>query len=162
MIIGFVRNRILAVPHSLRNLPVAGRAGVVLDRTLFGWELKFGREVVDGLSEVEARYLKVFADMGFTDVPVPDDPEYMAQMLPELESQFERSFRHVESRMAGLLNPADREMAIQMVWDNVRRRLLPDEEEIVPPAASPEADDEIDDEADGGAHIEPFGADGAG
>jgi len=124
MIIGIVREKILAVPHSFRPLPAAERGKSAVERTLFGWQLRLGRETLADLTEAEARYLRVFAEMGFTEAPVPTPSGHLAAILPQLEAAFEAAVRHIDARTAGILSSGTRDMTTELIWEEVRRRLL--------------------------------------
>lgn len=52
---------------------------------LFGWELCANGTALDCRSEAEARYLRIFVELGLHEVAVPDSDEYLKQILPDLE-----------------------------------------------------------------------------
>ena len=60
---------------------------------LFGWKLVFGKHQVECHSELEARYLRVFAELGWRSVQVPQDEKHISKILPEFESLKERADR---------------------------------------------------------------------
>jgi hypothetical protein len=121
-------------------VPPAERGKAVVERTLFGWQLRLGRETISELTEEGARYLRIFVEMGFTEVPVPSETGHLAAVLPDLERAFDSALRHIEARTAGILNSGTREMATDLIWEEVRRRLLPAIEAEDDAAHSVEAD----------------------
>ncbi len=62
---------------------------------LFGWELRTNGEAIDCRSKAEARYLRVFLELGLHDVAVPASDEYLEQILPDLEYLKRRADAHV-------------------------------------------------------------------
>lgn len=62
-----------------------------LTKGLFGWSIVYGKETVNCDSELEARYLRVFAELGWKSVLLPADEAYLETILPEFESLKERA-----------------------------------------------------------------------
>ena len=92
----------------IQQLPTnAGETGIVRD--LFGWRLFSGKESIECRSEEEARYLKVFLDVGLTEVGVPDDDEFLKAILPKLERLKSRTFEIIDSYLATVLDRRVRE-----------------------------------------------------
>lgn len=58
---------------------------VSVERDLFGWKLRCGKEEIPCRSEEEARFLLVFLYYGKTEIAVPRDDEYLKSILPLLE-----------------------------------------------------------------------------
>jgi len=68
-----------------RQIPVDLYEPPEIIEHLFGWELRSDGSVVDCRSEVEARYLQIFVELGLHEVAVPDSEEYLKKILPDLE-----------------------------------------------------------------------------
>lgn len=60
---------------------------------LFGWKIVFGKHQIACDNELEARFLRVFAELGWRSVKMPQDEKYLAKILPEFESLKERADR---------------------------------------------------------------------
>jgi len=73
-----------------------GSAGVVIQHTLLGVELKIGRRRLLCPDLATARYLSVFARLGCSDVAVPYDITKISQLADELESSWYRMLLLVE------------------------------------------------------------------
>jgi len=59
----------------------------VIDKSLFGWRVMAGKDIIQCATGEEARYLKVWLDAGLSNVvKVPTDQEYLRHILPELEN----------------------------------------------------------------------------
>jgi hypothetical protein len=74
----------------------------IIDNSLFGWRIMAGKDIIQCANEEEARYLKVWLDIGLTEeVKVPTDEKYLKRILPELEKLQGRISRiiseHIES-----------------------------------------------------------------
>src|SRR5437879_4491495 len=52
---------------------------------LFGWELRANGDAIECRSEIEARYLRIFLELGLREVAVPASDEYLKQILADLE-----------------------------------------------------------------------------
>lgn len=57
-----------------------------LVRTMYEWQVVFGNDRITCETETEARYLQIFAELGWRSVMVPADEKYLAHLLPEFES----------------------------------------------------------------------------
>jgi hypothetical protein len=62
-----------------------------LVQDLFGWKIVYGKHQIVCDSELEARYLRVFTELGWRNVLVPQDEKYLAAILPEFESLKQRA-----------------------------------------------------------------------
>ncbi len=56
-----------------------------MEQDLFGWKIHTKRCVFDCDSELEARYLMIFLELGWREVYVPKDLEYLAEIIPRLD-----------------------------------------------------------------------------
>ena len=52
---------------------------------LFGWELCANGTALDCRSEAEARYLRIFVELGWHEIAVPASDDFLKQILPDLE-----------------------------------------------------------------------------
>jgi hypothetical protein len=59
-------------------------------KDLFGYKLVCGKYTIECGTEEEARYLKVFLDVGLTEVKIPKDINFLKQILPEIEASKKR------------------------------------------------------------------------
>jgi hypothetical protein len=85
------RERILPTRTRAHTVPAAARnAGVEVQHTLLGIELKVGRRRVSCPDLATARYLSVFARAGVTQVAVPYDITKISRLADELESAWQR------------------------------------------------------------------------
>jgi len=60
---------------------------------LFGWKIVFGKHQIACDSELEARFLQIFAELGWREVKMPQDEKYIAKILSEIEALKERADR---------------------------------------------------------------------
>jgi hypothetical protein len=80
------RERILTREDLIqRELPLSSYEEARVNEHLFGWELRANDDAIDCRSEIEARYLRIFLDLGWHEVAVPSDEEFLKQILPDLE-----------------------------------------------------------------------------
>lgn len=85
------RERVLTLRTRSHALPPAGRNGAVeIQHTLLGIELKAGRRRMLCPDLATARYLRVFARAGLSEVAVPYDITKISRLADELESAWQR------------------------------------------------------------------------
>ncbi len=56
-----------------------------MEQDLFGWKVYTKRRVFECDSEIEARYLMVFLELGWREIYVPKSAEYFAEIMPRLD-----------------------------------------------------------------------------
>lgn len=91
-----------------RELPDHNRHTEIRE-DLFGWMLYSGDDFIECRSEIEARYLKVFLDAGVKEICVPQDDQYLASVLTELEKLKKRMDEIVNSYLESILDRRIRE-----------------------------------------------------
>ena len=96
------RERILSTRTRAHAVPVAPKnAGVEVQHTLLGIELKVGRRRVSCPDLATARYLSVFARAGVSQVAVPYDITRISRLADELESAWQRLLLLADHRTRG-------------------------------------------------------------
>ena len=133
MIGRIIHDRILTHPCSPRAIPSNRGEPVALENTLVGWVLHVGRERVECASKGEARYLAIFAKMGYTEAPVPDDPSVLESILTDLEADWADLKRRIDEGTSSELNPTRRREIEELVWEGIREKLAIEKH---PPVAS--------------------------
>lgn len=112
----FYRERVLThKPLRTRSLP-AVPGEVKLEQELFGWRLSLGREHMDCASETEARYLKVWLEVGVESIEVPKDAGYLEEIVPELESLKNEIEEVFEDHLGFILDPRLRQRLLHQLW----------------------------------------------
>lgn len=56
-----------------------------IEQDLFGWKVHTKRRVFECDSEIEARYLMIFLELGWREIYVPKSAEYFAEIMPRLD-----------------------------------------------------------------------------
>lgn len=90
----FYQENIMA--HNLlvtRELPRA-TGEIKVEHELFGWRLSWSRQHLDCNSEHEARYLKIWMELGMDSIKIPDDIDYLTAITPQLE-ELQNSIRKI-------------------------------------------------------------------
>jgi hypothetical protein len=102
----YYKETVLSLPKKSvfkRELP--GNSGEIrIERDLFGWKVYSGKDSIECRSEEEARYLKVFLDLGFTEIYVPKDEAHLKSVLPELERLKTRADEILNSYLETILD----------------------------------------------------------
>jgi len=82
----FYKEKILTHKPLLTNKLPKASGEVKIEQELYGWRLYYsGKRHIECHSKEEARYLKVFLELGLDEVKIPKDDEYLKDILPELE-----------------------------------------------------------------------------
>lgn len=89
---------------------------VTIEPALFGWRLHTDREFIELPSEEEARYCKVFAEIGAREILVPKDLAYLKSFLPELEELKQKADRILNEELENWLSRKHRRQIFQQVW----------------------------------------------
>ena len=71
------KEKIAGVPCQTIDLPKQAEP-ITIENTLFGWQVRVGKKKVYCDSENQARYLRLFAEMGWDYVLIPQDEKYLA------------------------------------------------------------------------------------
>ena len=56
-----------------------------MEQDLFGWKIHTKRRVFEFDSELEARYILIFLELGWRIVYIPKNLDYLAEIMPRLE-----------------------------------------------------------------------------
>lgn len=87
------------VEHELLGYSCWGETEIT--HNLLGWQVHAGKKhKFDCRSELEARYLKIFLELGWRRVAVPDDETQLAEILPRLEYLKRRADEIIEGGLA--------------------------------------------------------------
>ena len=115
----FYREKVLSQPGlTLKELPADGDV-IAVEQDLFGWMLRIGRNSIPCRSEAEARFLAVLRDAGMTEIQVPDDDSYLAEILPALEKLKARVDEIIESYLDAVRDPQARETVRREVFAEI-------------------------------------------
>lgn len=119
----FYKEKILSLPTrslSKKELP-DNSDEIKIEQDLFGWKLFSGKTFIECRSEVEARYLKIFIDLGLTEIYVPKDDAYLQGILQELEKLKTRTDEILNSYLETILDRKIRERLKHEVYMEVAK-----------------------------------------
>ena len=82
----FYKEKVLILSvNQLKSVELPDKNGKVnIVKDLFGWKLISGKNIMECSSEEEARYLKVFIEIGLKNVMLPKDHKYLMAILQDL------------------------------------------------------------------------------
>lgn len=102
----FYKEEVLSLSkRSLFKKELPDNSGEIkIERDLFSWKLFSGKNFIECRSEEEARYLKIFADLGVTEVFIPKDDAHLNSILPELERLKTRADEILNSYLETILD----------------------------------------------------------
>jgi hypothetical protein len=104
-----------------RELPNTAE-NVRIQPDLYRWKLYYSNsKYLVCRSEAESRFLKVFLEAGLTEIMVPEDDEYLAGILPELERLKKRIDEIIDHFIDGILDRRIREEVRHRVYGEITR-----------------------------------------
>ena len=118
----FYKDRIATVPCYSLDLPKPEEP-IEIENLLFGWRLKIGKKAIDCSSEAQARYLRVFAEMGCDQTLVPKDDDYLSSIVNQWESLFEKAQAALQEHTSSILQSKTRDLLIHTVWATLREQM---------------------------------------
>lgn len=86
----------------MRELTISDGNPVQIEQNLFGYSVVTSKGFLECRSETEARFLRVFIELGVREIGVPEDDAFLEKILPELESLKQRIDRILEPYMVTL------------------------------------------------------------
>lgn len=116
----FYREKILSQKDLVdRQLP-ANSGKIEIKQDLFGCKLFYGKkEFLECRSEQEARYLKVWMESGVREIAVPQDEEYLKNIVPDLEELKKKIDQVIHDYTFGILNRKIRERIRREVYQEI-------------------------------------------
>jgi len=118
----FIKGNIATVPCKTVALPKQA-APIVVENTLFGWQLKVGKKNVYCDSEVQARYIRIFAEMGWDHALIPQDEKYLVSIINKFENYFKKVQEALDEYSASILQTKTRERLTHMVWMKLKESM---------------------------------------
>ncbi|MEW6374755.1 MAG: N-6 DNA methylase [Thermodesulfobacteriota bacterium] len=119
----FYKNQIITVPCYSIDLPERAEP-IEIENSLFGWHLKVGRKTIDCSSKIQARYLRVFAEMGWDRVMVPKDSDYLVRIIDQWENLFSIAQATLEEYTSSILQNKTRDLLTHTVWAKLREKMI--------------------------------------
>jgi type I restriction enzyme M protein len=121
-LVTFYQHRIAAVPCYSLDLPKPEEP-IEIENSLFGWRLQIGKKAIDCSSEAQARYLRVFAELGCDQTLVPKDDAYLSSIMNQWESLFEKAQAALQEHTSSILQNKTRDLLIHTVWATLREQM---------------------------------------
>lgn len=121
-LVEFFKRRISTVPLYTLNLPKLVEP-VEIEKSLFGWRLNIGKNVIDCTSEANARYLSTFSKMGWDQAPVPKDDSYLFSIINQWEHLFEKAQAVLQEHASSILQNRTRNLLMHTVWTKLREQM---------------------------------------
>ena|SRR5882762_11482371 len=88
---------------------------------LFGWQLRADGAAIDCSSEAEARYLRIFVELGLHEVAVPASEEFLEQILPDLEYLKRRADEILDEHLETVFDPRIRAKVRRDVYAEIAK-----------------------------------------
>jgi type I restriction-modification system DNA methylase subunit len=118
----FFKNHIATVSCKPIDLP-KGIEPIKIVKALFGWQITIGKKIVDCESEDEARYLRIFIEMGWDHAPVPQDKNHLSSIITKFENLFENARAALQEYSASILQSKTRDRLNHLVWTKLKEQM---------------------------------------
>lgn len=116
----FYREKVLSQKKlKKREFPYCGNVELIIENDLFSVNLHAGKHLIECRSEEEARFLRVFLDAGMTEISIPQDDEYLKDILPELEILKERTDEIINDYTCYILSRSTRCAVKRRVYQEI-------------------------------------------
>jgi len=115
----FYRQRILTQKKLTMRRLVRTRGKTKIEAGLFGWRVYSGRLHIDCSSETEARYLRVWTDVGLDKVKMPKDANYLEQIISDLESVYKKNQATIESYLESIVDVRTQDKIRDLIWQEM-------------------------------------------
>lgn len=117
----FYKQNVLSLKSlSTRTLPRVAEV-VHVGQELFDWYLYLGKKHIKCTSELEARYLKVWAEAGVEKIKVPREERELKRIVPELEKLKARIDKTVKEHLNSIIDNKTRKKIAHFVWAELVR-----------------------------------------
>lgn len=90
-----------------------------IEKSLFDWQVEVDKKTVQCRSEIEARYCKVWVEVGIKSVKIPKDEKYLAKITPELELRKVAIDEIIESYLGSILDYKLKSQILHQVWQKI-------------------------------------------
>ena len=115
----FYKEKILGRKNlTSRSLPKT-RGETKIEAGLFGWRLYSGKSHIDCSSELEARYLKVWSDIGLDRVKMPKDRGYLENIVSDFESIHKENDKIIESYLESIIDVKTQAKIRDLIWQEI-------------------------------------------
>jgi hypothetical protein len=88
----------------------------MIEPSLFGFRLHTDKDFIELESEEEARFCKIFLEAGLKEVMIPDDADYLRDVLTELEELKVKHDHIINERMDYILSRKKKKELFFSVW----------------------------------------------
>jgi len=117
----FYKEKVLSQkPLYTKTLPKATDE-IEIKQSLLGWRLYSGKNDIDCISEIEARYLKVWLEARLEAIKVPKDEAYLKAIVPELESLKAKIDTVVNAHLGFIANLKTRDRILHRLWQEITK-----------------------------------------
>jgi len=90
-----------------------------IEKSLFGWQIKNGKKAIECHSKDEARYLKVWLEVGAKSIKIPKDEKYLIEVTKELENRKLEIDDIIESYLGSILDQKLKSQILHQIWQKI-------------------------------------------
>ena len=90
-----------------------------IKKSLFSWQIKDGKKTIECQSENEARYLKVWLEVGAKSIKIPQDEKYLLEVTEELENFKLEIDNIIESYLGSILDQKLKSQILYQIWQRI-------------------------------------------
>jgi len=90
-----------------------------IKKSLFSWQIKDGKKTIECQSENEARYLKVWLEVGAKSIKIPQDEKYLLEVTEELENFKLEIDNIIEFYLGSILDQKLKSQILYQIWQRI-------------------------------------------
>lgn len=90
-----------------------------IEKGLFGWQIVSGDSHLTCQSKDEARYLKIWIDVGQESIKIPKDQQYLEKVVGDLETLKSQIDQIIENYISSILDPKLKSQILHRVWQGI-------------------------------------------
>ncbi|MDD4052912.1 MAG: hypothetical protein PHR28_13580, partial [candidate division Zixibacteria bacterium] len=124
-LVQFLKTKVISEGIDFRRLPTF-KGPVIIENTLLGWQVNNGSSRVECKSESEARFLKIFMEMRWNEVPVLAKGRLTSALARNLEKYFESASTVLEEYNSAILQRRIRDRFTRIFWAHVKEEVSKD------------------------------------
>ena len=91
----------------------------IVEKSLFGWQVKVGKQIVKCQSEFEARYLRIWIEIGASSIKIPKDESQLKRLVAGLEKRKAEIDAVIKAYLGSILDAKLKARILHQVWQRL-------------------------------------------
>lgn len=92
---------------------------IEIKKGLFGWQLISGKNYIECSSEAEARYLKIWLEVGVKSIKMPKDKKYLEKVIDDFENVKSSIDQIINDYLGSILSQKTKNQILYQLWQKI-------------------------------------------